>query len=265
MTKRIDQTFADLRAQGKSAFVAYIMGGDPDFDTSLALLKALPGAGVDIIELGMPFTDPAADGPVVELAGLRALKSGTTVNSVLDMVRAFRQENSTTPIIVMGYANPIHHMGYEQFARTAKQAGIDGAIIVDLPPEEDADLRLAFEANDLALIRLATPTTDEARLPKVVKDTKGFVYYVSVTGVTGKALGQHGNVEHAVKQVRTASNLPVVVGFGVKTPAHASQIAKYADGVVVGSAIVDAFHKDGKTATLELVKSLASASHDARN
>ncbi|HHL43956.1 MAG TPA: tryptophan synthase subunit alpha, partial [Hellea balneolensis] len=155
MTKRIDQTFADLRAQGKSAFVAYIMGGDPDFDTSLALLKALPGAGVDIIELGMPFTDPAADGPVVELAGLRALQSGTTVNRVLDMVRAFRQENTTTPIIVMGYANPIHHMGYEQFARTAKQAGIDGAIIVDLPPEEDTDLRLAFEANDLALIRLA--------------------------------------------------------------------------------------------------------------
>jgi tryptophan synthase alpha chain len=261
MTTRLDQKFAALKAENKTAFIAYMMGGDPGHEASLELMNALPDAGVDIIELGMPFTDPAADGPVIELAGLRALKSGTTVRSVLDMATAFRTHNDTTPIILMGYANPVHHMGYEVFAATAKEAGVDGAIIVDLPPEEDQGLRTAFEAHDLALIRLATPTTDDARLPKVVAGTKGFVYYVSVAGITGKALGASRSVSAAVSRIRSASGLPVVVGFGVKTPEQASDIAQHADGVVVGSAIVDAFHKGGKEAALDLVRSLSAATH----
>ncbi len=263
MTHRIDATFARLKAEKKSGFVAYIMGGDPDYDRSLAVMKALPEAGVDIIELGMPFTDPAADGPVIELAGLRSLKAGATVKSVLKMAAEFRKTNDATPIILMGYANPVHHMGYVNFAQAAKKSGVDGAIIVDLPPEEDADLRRAFEANDLALIRLATPTTDDARLPKVVQDTTGFVYYVSVAGITGKALGKSTSVSEAVARVRKASGLPVVVGFGVKTPAQAAQIAKNADAVVVGSAIVDRLHKDGPDAALALTRALAKAAHHA--
>ena len=258
---RIDKTFADLRAANQSGFVAYIMGGDPSHSASLELMKALPDAGVDIIELGMPFTDPAADGPVIELAGLRALKSGTTVRSVLDMAVEFRKDNADTPIILMGYANPVHHMGYAEFAAAAKDAGVDGAIIVDLPPEEDAELRAAFERHDLALIRLATPTTDDARLPKVVAGTKGFVYYVSVAGITGAAKGENTAISDAVNRIRTASGLPVVVGFGVKTPEQATEVAASADAVVVGSAIVDKLHKDGKDAALELVRNLSAAAH----
>lgn len=261
MTTRIDKTFADLRAADQSGFVAYIMGGDPSHAASLELMKALPNAGVDIIELGMPFTDPAADGPVIELAGLRALKSGTTVRSVLDMATVFRKDNDSTPIILMGYANPIHHMGYANFAAAAEDAGIDGAIIVDLPPEEDGELRAAFEKHDLALIRLATPTTDDARLPTVVANTKGFVYYVSVAGITGAAKGKNTAISDAVNRIRKASGLPVVVGFGVKTPEQAREVAKSADAVVVGSAIVDAFHNGGKDAALDLVRQLSSASH----
>ncbi|MBL4853723.1 MAG: tryptophan synthase subunit alpha [Robiginitomaculum sp.] len=260
---RIDRTFAALKATNQSGFVAYIMGGDPNHASSLELMKALPSAGVDIIELGMPFTDPAADGPVIELAGLRALKSGATVKTVLDMATEFRKGNDTTPIIVMGYANPIHHMGYSEFTAAAKTAGVDGAIIVDLPPEEDAELRAEFERHDLALIRLATPTTDDARLPKVVADTKGFVYYVSVAGITGKNLGAQKSVAAAVERIRKASGLPVVVGFGIKTPEQSAQVAKSADAVVVGSAIVDAFHKDGMDAALELVKTLSKAAHES--
>jgi tryptophan synthase alpha chain len=260
-TTRIDQTFARLRDANQSGFVAYIMGGDPDHKTSLELMKALPDAGVDIIELGMPFTDPAADGPVIELAGLRALKSGTTVRSVLDMATEFRTDNDTTPIIVMGYANPVHHMGYSEFAAAAKIAGVDGAIIVDLPPEEDGELRAAFEQHDLALIRLATPTTDDARLPKVVAGTRGFVYYVSVAGITGAAKGEDTAISDAVTRIRTASGLPVVVGFGVKTPAQATEVAASADAVVVGSAIVDKLHNDGKDAALKLVQQLSAAAH----
>lgn len=262
MTHRIDTTFAALRAVNKSGFVAYIMGGDPSFDASLELMKALPAAGVDIIELGMPFTDPAADGPVIELAGLRSLKAGTTVTSVLKMASEFRKDNDTTPIILMGYANPVHHMGYDVFAEAARAAGVDGAIIVDLPPEEDGELRGAFEKHGLALIRLATPTTDDARLPVVTANTKGFVYYVSVAGVTGKALGQSASVETAVARIRKSSGLPVVVGFGVKTAQQAREVAQHADAVVVGSAIVDAFHTGGKTAALDLTRRLAAAAHE---
>jgi len=262
MTRRIDQTFTALRAENKSGFVAYIMGGDPSYGASLELMKALPAAGADIIELGMPFTDPAADGPVIELAGLRSLKAGTTVTTVLKMASEFRKDNDATPIILMGYANPVHHMDYGTFAKAAYAAGVDGAIIVDLPPEEDGELRAAFESHGLALIRLATPTTDDERLPIVTKDTKGFVYYVSVAGVTGKALGQSASVETAVARIRKSSGLPVVVGFGVKTKAQAKDVAQHADAVVVGSAIVDAFHKGGKTAALNLTRNLANAAHN---
>ena len=263
MTQRIDQTFADRKAKGQATFVAYIMGGDPDRATSQAMLNALPENGVDIIELGMPFTDPAADGPTIEEAGLRSLAAGTTLTTILEMAGEFRKGNDTTPIIIMGYCNPVHHMGYANFAAKAKAAGVDGAIIVDLPPEEDSELRAAFDEHDLALIRLATPTTDDARLPRVVAGTKGFVYYVSMTGITGAAFSQAGSVTKQVAKVRKASGLPVVVGFGVKTPERAREIAKDADGVVVGSAIVKELHKNGPKAALALVKTLANATHSS--
>ena len=262
MTRRIDACFANLKSKKRSGFIAYIMGGDLGFDASLDLMKALPDAGVDIIELGMPFTDPAADGPVIELAGLRSLKAGTTVSCVLKMAAVFRESNDATPIILMGYANPVHHMGYAAFAKAAHAAGVDGAIIVDLPPEEDEELRAAFAKHGLALIRLATPTTDDARLSIVTNDTKGFVYYVSVAGVTGnKALGTSPVVSQAVARIRAACGLPVVVGFGIKTPQQAARVAKDADAVVVGSAIVDRFHTGGKDAAIALTQNLANAAH----
>lgn len=263
MTYRITQTFKALASINSTAFVAYMMGGDGGRAASQKLLNALPDAGVDIIELGMPFTDPAADGPTIEDAGLRSLKEGTTLSTILDMAEDFRKTNQTTPIIIMGYCNPVHHMGYAEFSKRAKAAGIDGAIIVDLPPEEDSELRAAFDMYDLALIRLATPTTDAARLPKVVAGTKGFVYYVSMTGITGAAFAKSAAIKDQVDAVRAAANLPVVVGFGVKTPARAAEVALDADGVVVGSAIVEAFHKDGHDAAIALVKSLADATHNA--
>lgn len=261
MTARIDKTFADRKAKGQAVFVAYIMGGDPDRAASQKMLNSLPEAGVDIIELGIPFTDPMADGPVIEEAGIRSRAAGTTLTSVLEMAAEFRRDNQTTPIIVMGYANPLHHMGYETFAKAAKTAGVDGAIIVDLPPEEDSELRAAFETYDLALIRLATPTTDAQRLPKVVAGTKGFVYYVSMTGITGASFAQAASVTEQVARVKAAANLPVVVGFGVKTPERALEVAQDADGVVVGTAIVKTMHEDGPEAALALVKSLADATH----
>jgi len=261
MTHRIDQTFAARRSKGQAAFVAYMMAGDPDRAASQAFLNALPEAGVDIIELGIPFTDPMADGPVIEDAGIRARKSGTTLSTVLKMATEFRKTNDTTPIILMGYANPLHHMGYTHFAAAAKAAGVDGAIIVDLPPEEDSELRAAFAAHDLALIRLATPTTDAERLPKVVAGTKGFVYYVSMTGITGASFAQAGSVTEQVARVRAAADLPVVVGFGVKTPERAREVAKDADGVVVGTAIVKTLHEDGPKAALNLIRTLADATH----
>ena len=263
MTKRITQTFARLSAADQSGFVAYIMGGDPDRATSQRMLNALPGAGVDIIELGMPFTDPAADGPVIEDAGLRSLAGGMTLKGILGMATEFRKTNFDTPVIIMGYCNPVHHMGYVKFAAAAKAAGIDGAIIVDLPPEEDSELRAAFDTHDLALIRLATPTTDDARLPRVVAGTKGFVYYVSVAGITGKDLGEQASVKDAVTRIRKASGLPVVVGFGVKTAEQSASVARDADAVVVGSAIVRVLHEDGEAAALDLVKTLADAAHKA--
>jgi len=238
-----------------------MMGGDPDRASSQAFLNALPEAGVDIIELGIPFTDPMADGPVIEDAGIRARKSGTTLSTILEMTTEFRKTNNTTPIIVMGYANPIHHMGYAAFSKAAKEAGVDGAIIVDLPPEEDTELRAAFETHDLALIRLATPTTDAERLPKVVKGTRGFVYYVSMTGITGASFSQAGSISEQVKRVRDAAKLPVVVGFGVKTPERAAEVAKDADGVVVGTAIVKSFFESGQEDTLAMIRSLADATH----
>jgi len=259
MTHRIDQTFASK----DTVFVAYMMGGDPDLAISQSVMNAMPENGVDIIELGMPFTDPAADGPVIEEAGLRSLAAGTTLTTILEMAAEFRKLNDTTPIIVMGYCNPVHHMGYAEFATAAKASGVDGAIIVDLPPEEDAELRTAFEEHNLALIRLATPTTDDARLPRVVAGTKGFVYYVSVAGITGKELGQQAAVSGAVARIRRASGLPVVVGFGIKTPEQAAKVAKDADGVVVGSAIVKELSDNGPDAALALTKSLADAAHSA--
>ena len=261
MTQRIDQTFTKRKAKGQAAFVAYMMAGDPDRAASQKFLNALPEAGVDIIELGIPFTDPMADGPVIEEAGIRAREAGTTLSSVLEMATEFRKTNKTTPIIVMGYANPLHHMGYAEFSAAAKAAGVDGAIIVDLPPEEDSELRTAFETHDLALIRLATPTTDAERLPKVVAGTKGFVYYVSMTGITGASFAQAGSITEQVARVRDAANLPVVVGFGVKTPGRAREVAKDADGVVVGTAIVKTLHEDGPDAALNLIRTLADAAH----
>jgi len=261
MSPRIDQTFAARKDKGGAVFVAYMMGGDPDRAASQKLLNAMPEAGVDIIELGIPFTDPMADGPVIEEAGIRARQGGATLSSVLEMAATFRQTNQTTPIIVMGYCNPIHHMGYAAFAAAAKAAGVDGAIIVDLPPEEDTELRAAFDVHDLALIRLATPTTDAQRLPKVVAGTKGFVYYVSMTGITGASFAQAGSVKEQVAAVRAAANLPVAVGFGVKTPERAAEVAQDADGVVVGTAIVKTFHADGHDAALALIRSLADAAH----
>ena len=256
---RLRSTFA--RLDGTPAFVAYLMGGDPDVGASLELMRGLPGAGVDIIELGVPFTDPAADGPTIAEAGLRSLAAGTTLDSILGMVRDFRETDADTPIILMGYANPFHRRGWGEVVASMAEAGADGAIIVDLPPEEDGELREAFDAKGLSLIRLATPTTDAARLPEVVRGTSGFVYYVSMTGVTGSAAAEAGGLEDRVSAVREASGLPVVVGFGIRTPDAAADVARVADGVVVGSAIVAEMHGKGRDAALELAKSLADATH----
>lgn len=256
---RIASTFA--RLGDRPAFVAYLMGGDPGVGESLAFMRGLAESGVDIIELGMPFTDPAADGPTIEAAGLRSLAAGTTLDDILQMVRDFRKENAHTPVILMGYANPAHHRGYAAFAADMADVGADGAIIVDLPPEEDSELRAAMDARGLALIRLATPTTDAARLPDVVRGTRGFVYYVSMTGITGSAEAEAAGLGERVKAVRAASGLPVVVGFGIKTPARAAEIAALADGVVVGSALVAEHHANGLPAALALTRRLAEAVH----
>ena len=235
---RIDDTFARLQAEGKKAFVAYIMAGDPDAESSMEVLKGLPAAGVDIVELGMPFTDPMADGPTIQLAGQRALEGGQTLQKTLDMARAFRADDVTTPIVLMGYYNPIYNRGVDHFLEDAKEAGIDGLIVVDLPPEEDDELCIPAQKAGLNFIRLATPTTDEKRLPKVLTNTSGFVYYVSITGITGAAEAAAGDVAPDVARIKSATDLPVVVGFGIKTPDNAKAIANVADGAVVGSAIV---------------------------
>ena len=243
MTTRIDRRFAALAEEGRAALVTFLMGGDPDPKTSLEILRALPRAGADVIEIGMPFTDPMADGPSIQAAGLRALKAGMTLKRVLDLVRGFRQRDDTTPLILMGYYNPVYVYGVDRFLADAKSAGVDGLIIVDLPPEEDAELCIPALAAGLNFIRLATPTTDDRRLPAVLANTSGFVYYVSITGITGAATPDPSRVGTAVARIKRHTNLPVAVGFGVKNAATAEAIAKQADGVVVGTALVDALKR----------------------
>lgn len=261
---RIDDTFARLNAQDKKAFVAYVMAGDPDFDTSLEIVLGLPAAGVDIIELGLPFTDPMADGPTIQLAGQRALEQGMTLERTLELARTFRETDNTTPIVLMGYYNPIYNRGVETFLTDAKAAGIDGLIVVDLPPEEDDELCIPAQNAGLNFIRLATPTTDNKRLPKVLQNTSGFVYYVSITGITGAAEAQAGDVGPEVARIKSQTDLPVIVGFGIKTPERAQEIASIADGAVVGSAIVSELGA-GKSPSdvLAFVKSLADGAHSA--
>jgi tryptophan synthase alpha chain len=271
---RIDRRFAALNKQGRAALVTFTMAGDPDYATSLAILKALPKAGADVIELGMPFTDPMADGPAIQAAGLRALKAGQTLKKTLAAVRDFRAGDDATPIVLMGYYNPIYIYGVERFLADAKAAGVDGLIVVDLPPEEDSELCLPAMKTGLNFIRLATPTTDERRLPAVLTNTSGFVYYVSITGITGAAAPDAGKVAAAVARIKRHTKLPVCVGFGVRTAAHARAIAEGADGVVVGSALVEAVRQslgpDGKptsksvAAVIDLARALAEGVRGAR-
>jgi tryptophan synthase alpha chain len=264
MTTRIDKRFSELRHEGRAALVTFLMCGDPDLDTSLQLIRALPEAGADVIEIGMPFTDPMADGPSIQAAGLRALKAGGTMVRTLEVVRAFRAGNDRTPIVLMGYYNPIYVYGVERFLADAKAAGVDGLIVVDLPPEEDAELCIPALEAGLSFIRLATPTTDERRLPKVLTNTSGFVYYVSITGVTGAATPDYSKVSQAVQRIKAHTDLPVAVGFGVKNAQSAQSIAAHADGVVVGSALIDALKgsldADGRATagTVSAVTSLVS-------
>jgi tryptophan synthase alpha chain len=274
MTTRIDARFAALKKEGRAALVTFTMAGDPDYETALSILKALPAAGADVIELGMPFTDPMADGPAIQAAGLRALAAGQNMKKTLAMVRDFRRGDDATPIVLMGYYNPIYVYGNERFLADAKAAGVDGLIIVDLPPEEDTELCLPALKAGLNFIRLATPTTDDKRLPIVLTNTSGFVYYVSITGITGSAAPDPGRVGDAVARIKRLSKLPVCVGFGVRTAEQARAIAQGSDGVVVGSALVDALRKtlsaDGKAtpasvpAVTDLVAALAQGVRGAR-
>ena len=274
MTTRIDARFADLKREGRAAFVTFLMAGDPDPETSLAIIKALPTAGADIIEVGMPFTDPMADGPSIQAAGLRALKAGMTLKKTLEMVRAFREGDNATPLVLMGYYNPIYIYGVDRFLCDAKSAGVDGLIIVDLPPEEDAELCEPALRAGLNFIRLATPTTDDKRLPAVLANTSGFVYYVSITGITGAAAVNSSTVGEAVARIKRHTTLPVCVGFGIKTPEAAQAIAGRADGAVVGTALVDALRGSldgqgratGKTvsAVADLAASLAQGVRGAK-
>ena len=274
MTTRIDKRFFELNKQGRAGLVTFLMAGDPDHETSLAIAKALPKAGADVIELGMPFTDPMADGPAIQAAGLRALKAGATLKKTLALVRDFRKGESDTPIVLMGYYNPIYIYGVDKFLVDAKAAGVDGLIVVDLPPEEDEELCIPALKAGLNFIRLATPTTDDKRLPAVLTNTSGFVYYVSITGITGAATPQADKVSTAVARIKRHTKLPVAVGFGVRTAEQARGIAAGADAVVVGSALVDALRssldKDNKAtagtvkAVTDLVASLAEGVRSAR-
>jgi tryptophan synthase alpha chain len=274
MTGRIERRFAALKNDGRAALVTFTMAGDPDYASSVAILKALPRAGADVIELGMPFTDPMADGPAIQAAGLRALKAGQDMKKTLAAVREFRAGDDTTPIVLMGYYNPIYIYGVEKFLADAKAAGVDGLIVVDLPPEEDGELCLPAMQAGLHFIRLATPTTDDKRLPAVLTNTSGFVYYVSITGITGAAAPDAGKVAAAVARIKRHTKLPVCVGFGVRTAGQAGAIAENADGVVVGSALVDVVRKslgaDGKptaatvTSVAGLVSELAQGVRAAR-
>lgn len=274
MSTRIAARFAALKAQDRAALITFLMAGDPDLETSLALVEALPAAGADIIEIGIPFTDPMADGPAIQAAGLRALKAGMTLHKTLGLVKAFRLKDADTPIVLMGYYNPIYVYGVDDFLNDAKEAGVDGLIIVDLPPEEDQELCIPARNAGLNFIRLATPTTDENRLPRVLENTSGFVYYVSLTGITGAALADYAGVSQAVKRIKQHTTLPVAVGFGVKNADNAAQIAQTADGVVVGSALIDALqqtlnaHNQATaqtiTAVTELVSSIAQGVNAGR-
>ena len=268
MTTRIDARFAQLKKEGHSALVTYLMAGDPDPETSLEVIRALPKAGADIIEIGMPFTDPMADGPSIQAAGLRALKAGMTLKKTLALVRDFRKGDDTTPIVLMGYYNPIYIYGVDRFLADAKSAGVDGLIVVDLPPEEDSELCIPALKAGLNFIRLATPTTDDKRLPAVLANTSGFVYYVSVTGITGAASADSNVVGEAVARIKRHTKLPVCVGFGIRTPEAARAIAANADGAAVGTALVEALrgsldsqgNATGKTvaAVAELTVALAA-------
>jgi tryptophan synthase alpha chain len=267
---RIDARFAALKAEGRAAFVPYVMAGDPDYATALEILKGLPAAGADLIEVGFPFSDPMAEGPPIQRAALRALANGMTLAKTLQMVAEFRKDDTDTPIIMMGYANPLVGWGFAAFARDAAAAGVDGLIVVDIPPEEADPLADALDAEHLSLIRLATPTTDDKRLPVVVRRTSGFVYYVSVAGVTGVKEADADLVAPHVARVRAASGLPVAVGFGIRTPERAAAIARVADAVVVGSALVDevasglAMNESVTKRVLSKVESLAKAVRSAR-
>jgi tryptophan synthase alpha chain len=274
MSTRIEQRFAALACAGRAALVTFVTAGDPDRATSLAILRALPAAGADVIELGMPFTDPMADGPAIQASSLRALKAGQDMKKTLAMVSEFRQGDDTTPIVLMGYYNPIYIYGVARFLVDAKAAGVDGLIVVDLPPEEDEELCLPALEAGLNFIRLATPTTDDKRLPAVLANTSGFVYYVSITGITGMAAPETGKVSPAVARIKHHTALPVAVGFGVKTAAHARAIAEVADGVVVGSALIDALRQtldpdmqatpSSVQAVTDLVRGLAEGVRGAR-
>jgi tryptophan synthase alpha chain len=273
MSTRIDKRFADLKAEGRAALVTFTMAGDPDYATSLAVTRALPKAGADVLELGMPFTDPMADGPAIQAAGLRALAAGQDMIKTLALVREFRKEDNATPIVLMGYFNPIYIYGVTKFLDDAKAAGVDGLIVVDLPPEEDDELCLPALKAGLNFIRLATPTTDDKRLPIVLNNTSGFVYYVSITGITGAAAPDAGKVGQAVTRIKRHTKLPVCVGFGVRNAQMAADIARVADGVVVGSALVgavkDSLDSNGKatgntvSAVTDLVKELAKGVRSA--
>ena len=274
MSTRIEKRFADLKRDGRAALVTFTMAGDPDYDTALAIAKALPKAGADVIELGMPFTDPMADGPAIQAAGVRALAAGQTMKKTLALVREFRKGDDVTPIVLMGYYNPIYIYGVDRFLADAKSAGIDGLIVVDLPPEEDDELCIPALKSGLNFIRLATPTTDDKRLPAVLNNTSGFVYYVSITGITGAAAPDASKVNAAVARIKRHTKLPVVVGFGVRSAEQARAIAEGADGVVVGSALVsavkDSLDKNGKAgagtvkAASDLVSALAQGVRSAR-
>jgi tryptophan synthase alpha chain len=274
VTTRIDTRFAELKKEGRSAFVTYVMAGDPDLATSLAIVKALPKAGAEVIELGIPFTDPMADGPSIQAAGLRALKAGMTLKKTLQLVRDFRKDDNATPLVLMGYFNPIYIYGVDKFLADAKTAGVDGLIIVDLPPEEDDELCIPALKAGLNFIRLATPTTDDKRLPAVLRNTSGFVYYVSIAGITGTRSAANADVSAAVARLKRHTDLPVAVGFGINTAEQAEAIAKVADAAVVGSALVNRIGAqvgaDGTaspqavTDTLALVRELAAGVRRAR-
>jgi tryptophan synthase alpha chain len=261
---RIASRFSSLRAQNRAALVCYITAGDPDFEASLALLKELPAAGADIIELGIAFSDPMADGPAIQAAGLRALTAGITLARTLEMVREFRKGDKDTPIVLMGYFNSLYRYGPARFVVDAKQAGVDGIIVVDLPPEEDEELRVPAEEAGLDFIRLVTPTTDDKRLAVVLQNARGFIYYVAVAGITGTKSAASADVQHAVARLKKHTDLPVAVGFGIKTPEQAHAIAGAADGVVVGSAIVEKIAHESKENVLAFVRSLRDGVAEAQ-